>query len=465
MEDASPWRSVDYVRYELSDFHGISRSKVLPSRLLLVNDEEETDAPRDVFLYGGFLGMSTISEPVMLPDLLVDGCCRNLRVRPSKDTFRVLPRSPGAKYSTGRVLCELDWSGDGELLDAQPRTLARKLLGELEDLNLQIFGCFEYEFTLGTLDAEGKFTPLFRDRPTFSTFAFSKLQDLVYDLDHELREIGVEVNTMNIEYGQGQLEITTRPLWGIEIADSAFTFKNYVKEFFARRGFHATFMCRPLADPADASNGGHFNHSIHKTTPPEDSAGGGQGTTRNAFHSEGSADLSALARMWICGLLSHSRALQALAAPTVSCSNRVKPWSWAPTNASWGVENRTCALRAKCYGEKGTYLEWRAPSASANPYLVLAGAVAAGLDGVSKCIDVDSRSGLAESAYEKDDLPLLPGTLGESLACLEDDAILCDRLGTRFVRWFLHVKREEIKDVKEKTPSLQWCQERYLDLL
>ena len=91
-------------------------------------------------------------------------------------------------------------------------------------------------------------------------------------------------------------------------------------------------------------------------------------------------------KYWIGGLLKHLPALQALGSPTVSCYNHVANWTWAPTSAIWGFENRTAALRAKAGGQSGTYFEWRTPSASCNPYLVLAGIVAAGLDGLKNKI-------------------------------------------------------------------------------
>ena len=90
--------------------------------------------------------------------------------------------------------------------------------------------------------------PYFETRPTFSTSEFSRIQEMLYDLEQELRAVGIQVQTMNIEYGQGQVEITTLPVEGIKIADHAFSFKGLVKEFFQRRGLLATFLCKPFED-------------------------------------------------------------------------------------------------------------------------------------------------------------------------------------------------------------------------
>ena len=127
----------------------------------------------------------------------------------------------------------------------------------------------------------------------------------------------------------------------------------------------------------------------------------------------------------------------------------MRAWSWAPTHATFGEENRTAAIRAKVGGEKGTYLEWRAPSATASPYLVLAGALAAGMAGLRQGGTPVPVQGSAYESTAAPEAKSLPKTLHESLEALEADAILRGALGDRFVRWFLQVKRHELQDLDE----------------
>lgn len=128
---------LDYVRFELTDFHGISRSKVVPAAV----------AGEQVYMYAGLLGMSTTSEPIMLDEMLSEGCCRNEKVTPHWNTLLRLPCG-GSKYVTGRVLCELDWNG--EPLDSYPRTLCSNLIKRLlTEYGMKILGTFEYEFSIG----------------------------------------------------------------------------------------------------------------------------------------------------------------------------------------------------------------------------------------------------------------------------------------------------------------------------
>ena len=177
--------------------------------------------------------------------------------------------------------------------------------------------------------------------------------------------------------------------------------------------------------------------------------------------------LSDLCKSWIGGILANSEGLQALVAPTASCYNRVKPWSWAPTNASWGIENRTVSVRAKT-SSRGAYLEWRAPSATANPYFVLAATLAAGLQGLRDRLDPGP--GFTGSAYEEDNIIKLPACLKDSLDALEKSSLVnLISLPPQLLRWYVKVKRKEVEDLygteKEKVPPVSKCQIAYLDLL
>ena len=206
-------------------------------------------------------------------------------------------------------------------------------------------------------------------------------------------------------------------------------------------GLHATFMAKPFA--GGASNGGHTNHSLWTTDA--------SGVRRNAFHDADSEDgLSQTAKFWIGGLLKHLPALQALGSPTMSCYNRVADWTWAPTSAIWGFENRTAAVRAKVGGESGTYFEWRAPSASANPYLVLAGIVAAGLYGVKNEILPEDDAYCTGDGYATPAKVKVPTSLPAALDAFDADDALKEALGEQFSTWYLKVKRAECAEFPDE---------------
>ena len=246
-----------------------------------------------------------------------------------------------------------------------------------ESEGAKLLAACEYEFTLcdvapanGDDDGGGlTLTPAFGGVDIFNTMQNAKTAEFQQELDRSLLTMGVDLQTLNAEYGVGQLEITYSPHFGLDAGDAAFTFKGAVKEIAQNHGRRATFMTRPFADADGASNGGHTNMSVWC------------GETNLLQDDDAPDGLSEYGRHFLAGMLEHARALQALAAPTVNCYHRVQLDSWAPVVASWGFDNRTCMVRVKtpktCPGCASAYFEWRQPGSAANPYIVLAGAVAA----------------------------------------------------------------------------------------
>lgn len=184
------------------------------------------------------------------------------------------------------------------------------------------------------------------------------------------------------------------------------------------------------------ANGSHFNHSLWYQ-PTAGSTGNAVPTPKsNAFHNPSNPDqLSNLGRHWLAGLLHHSVALTALCCPTVNCYRRLHT-PWSPGAIEWGFDNRFAAFRVKVGEPQDTYIENRIPSGAANPYLVLAATVAAGLDGVERGL---------EPPTEMQSVGKLPRFLAETLSALENNEVMKKALGERFISWFLTLKRAEIQ--------------------
>ena len=173
-------------------------------------------------------------------------------------------------------------------------------------------------------------------------------------------------------------------------------------------------------------------------------------------------------------------------------SPRIQIYSFAPDRVSWGMQNRTCAVRAKVGaaddGGKGTYTEVRLGSGAANPYIYMAGVVAAGLDGIRKKMKPPAPE--KKNAYNNDRHAPLPKDLSAALHALETDEVLTAALGSEFIQNFLAVKREELRlsaafvsasclvgseaeeeldaqddqDARDKA-ALQWAQKEYFEFL
>jgi glutamine synthetase len=134
--------------------------------------------------------------------------------------------------------------------------------------------------------------------------------------------------------------------------------------------------------------------------------------------------------------------LTALYAPTVNCAKRFKLYSFAPTNATWGLENRTVGLRIKGIRGANTHVENRIPCGASNPYLLLAGTIAAGIDGIRN--QLEPPAPINGMAYGITGVTDLPTSLGAALDALAADTVLRAALGEEFVRLFTAVKRHEI---------------------
>ncbi|XP_025098438.1 uncharacterized protein LOC112566450 [Pomacea canaliculata] len=207
----------------------------------------------------------------------------------------------------------------------------------------------------------------------------------------------------------------------IKAADMAFHVKNAVKIFFKRRGYTATFMSVP--DGKEWTSGLHLNHSLWTAA--------GQ----NAMVDDQRKDaISDLALRWNAGILKHARALTALCCPTINCYRRLHKL-FCPSDNTWAVERRTGMTRFKV-GNNDVYLENRLPSAAANPYLVVASHLAAGMAGL-EAAEIELPPEMDTANAQK-----LPTSLGEALDFLEQDEVMMEALGRRFLSCFLIAKRD-----------------------
>jgi len=409
-------QGIEFVRFEQSDTHGISRSKLIPAAHV------EHFARDGLNFLLGQLGFDAQGGVAPGTGYLEDVGFPDSRIFPDPATFRVLPWAD----ATARLICEPHFY-DGRPAGAAPRYVARRQIEALHDLGYRVRAGYEYEFYLR--DAEmGE--PPYQGIQIFATLRNEFDGGFVRQIVRDLQAVDVDIITANAEYGPGQQEINFAPGWGIAAAAAAFSFKQAVKEIARQHGYTASFMTKPYAD--QSASGCHFHHALYRVA---DGA--------NAFDDPGGPDgLSDLARQFIAGQIAHAPALTALYAPTVNCAKRYKLYSFAPTNATWGLENRTVGLRIKGVRGANTHVENRIPCAASNPYLVLAGTIAASIDGMrNKLAPPDPVGGMA---YGMDGVTDIPTSLGAALDALEADTMLREALGEEFVKLFVAVKRHEI---------------------
>ncbi|MFO1061890.1 MAG: glutamine synthetase family protein [Dongiaceae bacterium] len=411
---------VEFVRFEQPDLHGIARSKTVPLR------------------HFGRFARDGLNFP--LPPLALDVRCvpgrdtgyleergyTDSRLRPDFATVRILPWLE----NTARVICDPHHVADGTPALGGSRWAAVQLLAELDSLGFRLLSGFELEFFLVDA-ATGK--PSYPDVRQFANLD-ERDRPVIYAMLRHLQAAGIDVITADQEYGAGQVEINFAAAWGRAAADDAFTFRNAVKEIARRHGRTASFMTKP--DIAESANGCHYNHSLWRGE-------------ENAFADpDGPRGLSRTALHFLAGQIEHAAALTAFSAPTVNCAKRYRQNAFAPTNRSWGIENRTVAFRVKPYGHNRAHIENRLGSGAVNPYLLQAAVLAAGLDGLRRKLlpPPPVVSGPADGLSGQGSLPL---RLEDSLDALEADAVLREALGAELVRLFLGLKRFEVEKARQ----------------
>jgi glutamine synthetase len=250
-------------------------------------------------------------------------------------------------------------------------------------------------------------------------------------LQDNTEKLGLPLQTIEDEWGPGQIEFTFAPEGGLAAADHALLFRSAVKQVCRRLGFHATFMARP-AFPDFFASGWHVHQSL---TP----LGGGG----NAFSDPtGVARLTPLGMQWMAGILEHAIPASAFTTPTINGYKRYRPDSFAPDRVAWAVENRGALVRV--IGEPGSsacHVENRVGDPAANPYLYLASQVASGIDGIRRALDPGAP---VEEPYLAASKERLPVSLMEAIAALRQDAFFVEAFGTPFVDYFARLKEFEI---------------------
>ncbi len=428
-------RGIRWVRFELPDVHGISRSKTVPT------EHAARYAERGLNMYGGAAVLDTADSVVSGTLYNEEVAYRDQLLFPDPSTAAVVPWVE----QTGRFICDARWH-DGTPLEATPRQVFRRALEKARSMGYEPVMGSEFEFYL--LDGATK-EPLFSDFHIFNTIR-NDWVPTIHRILAELPEMGVSIITANCEYAASQWEINFAPGRGLDGPDKAFTFKNGVKEIARQDGLIATFMTKPFAGAS--GSGCHTHMSLVRV---ED------GT--NAFGDEQDPlGISDVCRYFIGGLMRYARVIDALLLPTLNCFKRRRTHTFSPTNISWGLEDRSAMVRVKGHGPlESRHIELRSPTALANPYLVGAAMLQAGLKGIEEKVDPGRPSGPGV-AEEDPSFEKLPTSLIESLEALETDPAGKEFFGEEFVTAYTTMRRYELSRFDDAVTD--WERNEYLEV-
>lgn len=405
------------VRLVLTDLYGVPRGKVVAARRM-----ERALAEGHPFAIPLFASNLWQRHAPGEHRYSTDIGYRNGVLHLDPLTFTPLPWTP----ATAHMLTDL-YDEAGQIV-ATPRAVLRRVLDDARSLGLEPVLGSELEFYVYRPDpAEAGFAPAFGPQSWFSVHAVGMAQQFVDELDRAADQMGLQLYEVFSEHGAGQFEVNLEPGTGLYAIDRMVALKIAIKEVARSLGLRATFMARPTSRDTTPPSGYHLHQSLLNA------AG------ENLLADEaGAHGLSGTARHYVAGLLAHAPGMTAITSPTITAYKRYQPGTWAPLRIAWGVQNRTALVRALPAGQ-GTRIENRQGSSDANPYLLAAVMIAAGVDGIRRRLDPgDPADG---NLFEDARFPRLPSSPAESVDALVADEELTRALGPEFTETFADVLR------------------------
>lgn len=349
---------------------------------------------------------------------------------PDLKTARISPLDPEVAV----VLCDLVEVADHAPSGLDPRGSVKRLAARYAKKGLTPVVAHELEFYLMERhpDGVGGLRPLpMRDSSVYTVGPLADPTGIVRAMFDACEAFGLDPISMAQEYGHSQHEINLTHGEAVEATDRAFLFKSLVKQMASMEDLVATFIGMPVDD--DEASGYHLHVSLLK---------GG----RNAFDAPRAADgLSPLAHHFIAGVVAHGPALAGLLNPTVNAFKRTINGGLSPKFANWGHDNRLSMLRVAEERGPAARAEVRSGDGGANPYLITAGILAAGLDGIERKLEPPAP--VVGNFYEGPEDAMgapLPTSLGDALDLLEADTTLVELVGPELIETFLRNKRHEL---------------------
>jgi glutamine synthetase len=437
--------AVETVKIGTPDLDGVFRGKRVSAKQFLGGLDGPGFAQCDV-IFGWDIGEEVVTGRHLAVGTADTGFA-DILLRPDVATFRIVPW----EAQTAAVVCDV-YDEHGELVAVSPRTVLRRVIERARRMGFDAQMAVELEFRIFREDQESLRAKSYSDlrplNPGFNCYSISHASiddEIVGGLRRQIDAYGIEVEGYNREHGEGMYEMNLRYAGALEAADRGMLFKSAAKELLARSGAVPTFMAK-YSDRMDGCSG-HIHQSLWR-----DGA--------SAFWDGGAAHhIGANMSSYIAGALETLPELLALFAPNINSYKRYVSGSWAPTAATWGIENRTTALRAITSGETAIRLENRVPGADVNPYLGFAACLAGGLSGVER--NLAPPPALSGNVYDADGLPQLPPTLESAVDLLDASAIARDWLGDAFVDHYVAMRRWEVE--KHRTAVTEWERRRYFE--
>ena len=348
---------------------------------------------------------------------------------PDLNTLRLITWQPGAAL----ILADVAWLDHTDVV-ASPRQVLRKQIAELEKAGMVPMCGTELEFVVYKDSYEEAWNKGYKDlipvnqyNVDYSILGGSRIEPLLRDIRMGMTTAGMNVESVKGECNFGQHEIAFKYSDALSNCDNHVIYKNGAKEIADQQGYALTFMAKPNEKEGNSS---HIHLSFR----------GLKGELVMVDDSDKEHGMSEIGRQFIAGQIAHLRELSILLAPNINSYKRYVPGSFAPTAIRWGRDNRTCALRLVGHGA-GLRLENRVPGGDVNPYLAVAGIIAAGLDGIKNKLKLEPA--FTGNAYESDS-SRVPASMPEALELWEKSDWVKQTFGAEVQAHYANMARVEI---------------------
>ena len=372
---------------------------------------------------------------------------------PDLNTFEIFPWRP-QHGKVARMICDV-YRPNGTPFEGDPRYILKKVLKEAADMGYTFNVGPECEFFLFHTDDEGRPTTISHEKAGY--FDISPLdlgENARRDIILTLEDMGFEIEASHHEVAPAQHEIDFKYTNALKAADNMMTFKLVVKTIAKRHGLFASFMPKPVYGVC--GSGLHINMSLCKDGV-------------NIFNDHSAENgVSKEAYQFIAGLMKHMKGMTLVANPIVNSYKRLIPGYEAPVHITWSEGNRSPLIRIPSTRGTNMRIELRSPDPAANPYLLLASCLAAGLDGIRNKLPIpESVEGniyeMSKNELEERGIEAIPSNLSKACHYFEDDEFMKQVLGEHVHAKYLDAKRKEWNRFREQVT--EWEIEEYLDMM
>ena len=375
-----------------------------------------------------------LNNEIMFDGSSIEGFARveesDMYLYPNLNTFEIFPWRP-QQGKVARLICDV-YKPDGTPYESDPRYILKKVMAEAKEMGYEFNVGPELEFFLFHTDDDGLPTTLSHESAGYFDLGPLDLgENARRDMVLNLEDMGYEIESSHHETAPAQHEIDFNFSGANEMADCVMTFKMAVRTIAKRHGLHATFMPKPRAEVN--GSGMHIHFALYKDgknifADPDDV----NGLSEDAYH-------------FIGGLLAHSEEMAAITNPLVNSYKRLVPGYDAPTELTWTKNNQNSLIRISNLRSDSLAIELRSPDASANPYLVFAVCIAAGLDGIQQKLYPTKASdrSFSESDQKAMNIGNLPLNLDDALTHFENSTWIQSVLGKKFCEEYAAAKKEE----------------------